>query len=224
MRRVRRAVRREHAEKNSRMSIHETSADLEPGKRERAKAQNRDAILEAARQVFAELGYEATSVRDIIRRTDLASGTFYNYFRSKEEVYHALHDDGVQRFRPLLRAAFEGAQDFEAFVRAAYLAYFRYCAHDGAPRFVRMHDPAWTQVRFDTPETRALFDELKTYLTDMLPAAGLSGVDPDFFAASCMGVAERVAERMMARSDASPETAADFAAAYTMGGLTGLSA
>jgi AcrR family transcriptional regulator len=54
------------------------------GKREQTKLANRSAILEAGRQIFAELGYEGTTVRDIIRRTELASGTFYNYFKSKE--------------------------------------------------------------------------------------------------------------------------------------------
>jgi AcrR family transcriptional regulator len=50
------------------------------GRRERTKAANRAALLEAARDAFGELGFEATGVRDIVRRTDLASGTFYNYF------------------------------------------------------------------------------------------------------------------------------------------------
>ena len=50
-----------------------------PGRREQTKAANRAAILEAALEVFGELGYDAASVRDVIRRTDLASGTFYNY-------------------------------------------------------------------------------------------------------------------------------------------------
>src|SRR5262249_45547626 len=72
------------------------AATIEPiGKRERTKAANRTAILAAARKVFAQLGYEAATVRDIIRGTDLASGTFYNYFRSKEEVFEALADDGA---------------------------------------------------------------------------------------------------------------------------------
>lgn len=57
------------------------------GKREETKASNRQAIIDAARRVFAELGYGATTVRDIIRETELASGTFYNYFKSKEEVF-----------------------------------------------------------------------------------------------------------------------------------------
>ena len=54
--------------------------DLNPpvGKREQTKVANRAAILEAARQVFGELGYDVATVRDIIRRTDLSVGAFYN--------------------------------------------------------------------------------------------------------------------------------------------------
>src|SRR5215813_6108120 len=98
----------------------------EGGKRERAKAANREAILDAARRVFAQLGYEAATVRDIIRGTELASGTFYNYFRSKEEVFEALADDGARRFKPLLRAARESAVSFEDYLNRALHAYFRF--------------------------------------------------------------------------------------------------
>src|ERR1051325_10456523 len=51
---------------------------------EQSKAENPAALLKAARAVFAEMGYGAASVRDIVRRTDLASGTFYNYFKDKD--------------------------------------------------------------------------------------------------------------------------------------------
>ena len=60
------------------------------GKRERTKASNRAAILAAAGDAFATRGYGATTVRDSVRRTDLASGTFYNYFPDKEPVVRAL--------------------------------------------------------------------------------------------------------------------------------------
>ena len=65
------------------------------GKRANSKAANRRAILTAARRVFALIGYEATTVRDIIRETNLASGTFYNYFKSKEEVFQAIAEDST---------------------------------------------------------------------------------------------------------------------------------
>jgi AcrR family transcriptional regulator len=73
------------------------------GKREQTKVQNRLLILEAARRVFAELGFGATTVRDIIRATPLASGTFYNYFKSKEEVFQAIRDETALIIRPKLR-------------------------------------------------------------------------------------------------------------------------
>src|SRR5512147_416523 len=96
------------------------TVELEPvGKRERTKVANRQAILVAARRTFAQLGYDAATVRDIIRGTDLASGTFYNYFRSKEEVFEALADDGAARFKPILRAARERAKSFEDYLRTA---------------------------------------------------------------------------------------------------------
>ena len=55
-----------------------TTGSERSGRREQNKAENRTALLKAARAVFAEMGYGAASVRDIVRRTDLASGTFYN--------------------------------------------------------------------------------------------------------------------------------------------------
>jgi hypothetical protein len=42
--------------------------DHPPGKREQTKAANRAAILTAAREVFADIGFGAASVRDIVRR------------------------------------------------------------------------------------------------------------------------------------------------------------
>ena len=104
-------------------------AFLSVGKREQTKVQNRQAILDAAREVFGELGYETATVRDIIRRTGLAAGTFYNYYRSKEEVFAALADDGARRFGPILKGlrAQHGA-DFESFAAAAIAAYFDFLA------------------------------------------------------------------------------------------------
>src|SRR3954467_8601705 len=94
-------------------------AYLHPGKREQTKVANRQAILDAAREVFGELGYDQATVRDIIRRTGLAAGTFYNYYRSKEEVFTALADDGARRFAPILKQLRGKGGTLEAFVSEA---------------------------------------------------------------------------------------------------------
>src|SRR5579864_9350166 len=92
------------------------------GKREQTKVQNRELILAAARQVFAELGFGATTVRDIIRATPLASGTFYNYFKSKEEVYQAIRDEVALKIRPHLTRARRQAADREEFLASSFRA------------------------------------------------------------------------------------------------------
>src|SRR3954453_3636470 len=103
---------------------------LSTGRREATKQANRTAILDAAREVFADLGYGAASVRDIVRGTDLATGTFYNYFPDKEAVFRALLDESITEARALARAARRAAASFEEFVADAYQAYFTFLAED----------------------------------------------------------------------------------------------
>src|SRR5215469_12288585 len=109
-------------------------------RREQTKIQNRETILAAARQVFAELGFAAATVRDIVRATPLASGTFYNYFKSKEEVYLALRDEAALAIRPRLRQARQSALSAEEFAAGHFRIFFHFAAENPADG-VRMDSP-----------------------------------------------------------------------------------
>lgn len=52
----------------------------------------RDRLLEAARAVFEERGFLETRVSDIAERANVATGTFYTYFDSKDAIFVALVD------------------------------------------------------------------------------------------------------------------------------------
>jgi TetR/AcrR family transcriptional repressor of nem operon len=52
----------------------------------------RERILKAAVALFHEFGYNGTSVQDIVRKADVPKGSFYNYFKSKEELAIAASD------------------------------------------------------------------------------------------------------------------------------------
>jgi len=62
-----------------------------PGvKRQERAAATQSQLLEAAREVFSERGYQATSVAAITDAASTAHGTFYLYFRNKEDVFAQL--------------------------------------------------------------------------------------------------------------------------------------
>lgn len=58
--------------------------------REKKKLTKRQKIIAAACHVFKKKGYHSATISDIIRETDLARGTFYLYFKSKEEIFDSL--------------------------------------------------------------------------------------------------------------------------------------
>ena len=79
-----------------------TPAIVERNRRtETAKAARREEILGAARRVFATRGFRGTTMADIAEEADVALGTIYLYFVSKEDVFAALN----QRFNELITAA-----------------------------------------------------------------------------------------------------------------------
>ena len=67
-------------------------------------AVRRNEIIDAAEELFYSVGYDETSVSDIVKTVGVAQGTFYNYFASKEAVLEAL----VQRHVSQIYAKLDG--------------------------------------------------------------------------------------------------------------------
>lgn len=59
------------------------------------KAATRQRILDAARHLFADRGYDETATRDIARAAGIASGTLFNYFPTKEAIVACLAREAV---------------------------------------------------------------------------------------------------------------------------------
>jgi AcrR family transcriptional regulator len=196
-------------------------AYLNPGKREQTKLANRLAILDAAREVFGEMGFEAATVRDIIRRTNLSVGAFYNYYRSKEEVFDALADDGARRFRPILHALSEQSTDFESYLRAGVRAYFDFMASEHETWMPHGSREPPLHVR-NTPEILAVFEEVRSVFADVMERGLAPKVDLDFLAASCIAVAREIGDRMMVRQPVDVDGASEFVVRLILGGLPAL--
>ena len=60
-------------------------------------ADRRTTILDAAARLFAARGYEGASVRELAQRVGLLPGSIYHYYRSKEDLFIAVHHEGFQQ-------------------------------------------------------------------------------------------------------------------------------
>jgi AcrR family transcriptional regulator len=95
-------------------------------RRRREKAERRGQILDAARKLLFKKGLGGTSVNQIAREAELAIGTVYFYFRSKEDIFAALQLEGLALLRQAIQTAAGGApapEDKLVAMARAYLAF-----------------------------------------------------------------------------------------------------
>jgi AcrR family transcriptional regulator len=98
--------------------------NLKPGLRERKKQRTRETIARVAVDLFAERGYDATTLADIAAAADVSTRTIFSYFASKEDIvfsdFPELKKALAEAFaqRPAGKDALQTVRDF-AFMVAA---------------------------------------------------------------------------------------------------------
>lgn len=99
------------------------------GRRAREKAQRRQEILEAARQVFFRHGFRSPTMDDVAAQAEISKGTIYLYFASKEAVLAHLLLDGLDVLLDNFDAAADEVSDLtpEAALRRIAQVYLDFC-------------------------------------------------------------------------------------------------
>ena len=108
--------------------------------RERNPIRSRAAILDAAEKLFAEKGYEATSLSEVGAAAGVSRGTPGYFFGSKQELYDAVLERCYEEVRQAVRAgrarALASQQPPEAILAGAVSDYFDFLA--ARPNFIRL--------------------------------------------------------------------------------------
>ena len=87
------------------------------------KDAKRTALMQAAVRVFAEKGYHAATVRDVVAAADVAVGTFYFYFPDKETLFVYLYEETAEFLLQALGQAIKGRATLPKKVSSAVQAY-----------------------------------------------------------------------------------------------------
>ena len=64
--------------------------------REKKKRETRQAIMQAAITLFAEKGFEKTSIEELAKTAGIGKGTIYGYFQTKNDILHAFCEDELE--------------------------------------------------------------------------------------------------------------------------------
>ena len=189
---------------------------IEAGRRERTKAANRAAIVAAGREVFSEQGYDAVSVRDIVRRTDLASGTFYNYFPDKAAVFRAIVEETGDEARRRVR---EGRRGRSGLVEGGFRAFFELIASDPATLAFLRRNLGTIRERFGDAVLPAGLGELQDDLRAAIARGELPEVDVAYCAHAMIAVGLELAQALADRDPPDVQGATHFATSLFAGGL-----
>jgi len=121
------------------LSLVEPAVERSP-ERERNAARTREAVLDAAEQLFAQRGYEATSLTEVGAAAGVSRGTPGYFFHSKERLYRAVLERCLERVRAAVRSGRERAlaseEPPEVVLAGAVGEYFDFI--NANPHFVRL--------------------------------------------------------------------------------------
>jgi len=161
---------------------------------ERGRA-TRQALLDAAEEVFDELAFDRASITEITRRAGVAQGTFYLYFSDKKAIFVELVETLSHGLRSAIAEAVAGSPNRVEVERRGFQVFFDYITdHPSFYKLVR-------ESEFVAPELfRSYYDGfLEGYVPGLETAMANGeiddGIDPEVLAFCLMGVGEIIGLR-----------------------------
>ena len=131
------------------------------------KAKKRERMLEVAAELFSKKNYHEVMMDDVARLTDVAKGTVYNYFSSKEELYFTIMSSKLENLNTSLKNKITSEisiiDSLHTYVIHLYMFMMKY------ENFFLMYQKEYMNAQNEfCDELRAMSDELKSILSDII--------------------------------------------------------
>lgn len=131
--------------------------------RQRRRGDTRQRIQDVALELFAEQGYEKTSLREIAERLDVTKAALYYHFKTKEDILTSIFDDLTQPIDELIAWGKEQPRTLET--KRTILTRYSEILDEGAPLFRFMQENQATMRDLKTGES---FKDRMLQLLDIL--------------------------------------------------------
>jgi AcrR family transcriptional regulator len=154
-------------------------------RKERQKEELKGKILQAAKEVFMEKGFEDTSIRTIAEKIEYSPTTIYLYFKDKDDIFCELHKEGFtllnQYFRPLAHVS----DPFER-LKAINKAYIAFALENGEfydlMFIIRSPLKSITKDQTDWEEGNRAFEFLVNTINECMRKGYFPGMQPEIVA------------------------------------------
>ena len=189
------------------------------------KAQRREEILAAAKAVFADRGFHATTIADVAKAAGISYGSIYWYFESKDALFHALMDHQEQALRATIERSvgqMTAVDNVELF-RMAVRATFEFFEADRDVVKLLFRDSLVLGDRFDR-HLAGIYEGFVADIEKTIAAAQAAGhvVDapPRMIAFSVGALISQLALRRLSTDDGLPaDVVADYVVTLLLDGL-----
>ena len=181
--------------------------------------ERRSQLLEVATARFAERGYQATSISDIVGAMGVGKGVFYWYFQSKEELFGYIITAGMTELRRTQLAAVSHSDDPLVRIPAAIRASVRWSAEHR--ELASMFEFAHRDATFGPLTSRLrelLIDDAVAELTSAMDAGRLPRGNADAQARAMLAVTDALATQGWSGGRAA-EAVADDIVTFCLDGL-----
>ena len=155
------------------MPVQHAPSEVQPprlSRRERRKSATREALIKAAQDVIATKGVYFAVIEEITERADVAKGSFYQYFRNRDDLLDVLLTRRLEELRTCIEAT-SPMDTCAACVRTLiqqHLDYFLH--HEDFLLFLHQLRGLITMNKDETPAVRDTYRRYLEFLAERLPA------------------------------------------------------
>jgi AcrR family transcriptional regulator len=151
-------------------------------------------LIDTAEQLFIKRGYDEVSVADIVKKARVAQGTFYYYFRSKDEVRDAIIEKNIREVKQIMDEVVADGNLSAIEKMGAFSRRFRQWSADHGKVMDYIHEKKNEVIHYRM--SRRVLEHMAVAYTRMIEQGNREGVfhaeHPDLAALAVLGITEAV--------------------------------